>query len=114
MHFAGLCVRRRRRFVPRTTDSKHAHPIAANVLNRDFDAAAPNTKWLADITYVPTDEGNLYLAAVLDAFSRKIVGWNMQEPLQSDLVSEALPIAVLNRARGPALLRAHPREVPDA
>ena len=111
MHFAGLCVRRRRRFVPRTTDSKHAHPIAANVLNRDFDAAAPNTKWLADITYVPTDEGYLYLAAVLDAFSRKIVGWNMQEHLQSDLVSEALRMAVLNRGPGPGLIHHSDRGV---
>jgi transposase InsO family protein len=111
MHFAGLSVRPRRRFVPRTTDSKHDHPIAANVLNRDFDAAAPDTKWLADITYVPTDEGYLYLAAVLDAWSRKIIGWNMEDHLQSDLVSEALRMALLNREPKPGLIHHSDRGV---
>lgn len=60
-----------------TTDSKHAHPVAPNVLERDFEATAPNQKWLADLTYVPTDEGWLYLALVLDLFARKLVGWAM-------------------------------------
>ena len=111
MHFAGLCVRPRRRFVPRTTDSRHDQPIAANVLDRNFTAAAPNTKWLADITYVPTDEGFLYLATVLDLFSRKIVGWNMDDHLQSDLAGEALRMALLSRSPPPGLLHHSDRGV---
>jgi len=111
MRFAGLCVRRRRRFIPRTTDSKHDHPIAANLLDRNFVAAAPNTRWLADITYVPTEEGFLYLATVLDLFSRKIVGWNMDDHLQSDLVGEALRMALLTRKPRPGLLHHSDRGV---
>lgn len=111
MHFAGLLVRPRRRFIPRTTDSRHDHPIAANVLDRNFAAATPNTKWLADITYVPTDEGYLYLATVLDCFSRKIVGWNMEDHLQSDLVGDALRMALLNREPTPGLIHHSDRGV---
>ena len=62
----GLQSHKRRRFRVVTTDSKHAHPVASNVLERDFEAATPNQKWLADSTYIPTDEGWLYLALVLD------------------------------------------------
>lgn len=62
-----------------TTDSKHAHPAAPNILERDFEATAPNQKWLADLTDIPTDEGWLYLARVLDLFSRKRVGWTMSD-----------------------------------
>ena len=101
MRFAGLCVRPRRRFIPRTTDGRHAHPIAANLLDRNFAAAAPDRKWLADITYVPTDEGFLYLAAVMDCFSRRIVGWNMDDHLRSDLAGDALRMALMNRAPQP-------------
>ena len=71
----GLQSHKRRRFRVVTTDSKHAHPIAPNVLQRDFQATAPNQKWLADMTYVPTDEGWLYVALVLDLYARKLVGW---------------------------------------
>jgi transposase InsO family protein len=60
-----------------TTDSKHTHPVAPNVLQRDFKAEAPNQKWLADMTYVPTDEGWLYVALVLDLYARKLVDWAM-------------------------------------
>jgi putative transposase len=70
----GLQSHKRRRFRVVTTDSKHDHPVAPNVLKRDFKATAPNQKWLADMTYVPTDEGWLYLALVLDLFARKLVG----------------------------------------
>ena len=66
--------RKRRRFHVVTTDSKHLHPVALNVLRRDFEATAPNQKWLADLTYIPTDEGWLYLARVLDLLSRKLAG----------------------------------------
>ena len=61
---------------PRTTDSDHGHPIADNVLDRDFEATSPNQKWVADITYIETDEGWLYLAVVIDLFSRCVVGWS--------------------------------------
>lgn len=82
---------------PRTTDSEHDHPIAANVIQRDFTATAPNQKWLADITYIATDEGWLYLAAVLDCFSRRIVGWATANHLRSELVEEALTNALHTR-----------------
>ena len=65
----------------------HEQPVARNLLDRDFAAAAPDRKWLADITYVPTGEGWLYVAAVLDCFSRKIVGWSMADHMETDLVS---------------------------
>jgi len=82
---------------PRTTDSGHHHPIAANVIQRDFTATAPNQKWLADITYLETGEGWLYLAAVLDCFSRRIVGWAAADHLRSELVEAALKNALQSR-----------------
>jgi putative transposase len=88
----------RRKFVPKTTDSRHGHPVAQNILDRDFQAEAPDRKWLVDITYVPTDQGWLYLAGVLDCFSRKIVGWSMAEHLQTTLASDALEMALQQRA----------------
>ena len=78
----------------RTTDSRHDLPIAPNLIARDFTAAAPNRIWLADITYIPTAEGWLYLAAVMDLFSRKIVGWAMRNHMRVELVSSALTMAV--------------------
>ena len=78
----------------RTTDSRHDLPIAPNLLNRNFAAAAPNRVWLADITYIETDEGWLYLAAVMDLFSRKIVGWAMRDHLRTELASTALAMAI--------------------
>ena len=87
----------RRRFVPRTTDSTHRKPVADNLLARDFEASEPNRKWVADITYVPTDEGWLFCAAVLDCFSRKIVGWAMCDGMPTDLVADALKMALLHR-----------------
>lgn len=90
----GLGSQKRRPFRVCTTDSKHEHPIAANVLNRDFTATAPNQKWLADLTYIPTGEGWLYLALVLDLFSRKLVGWAMSEHMPQGLTLEALRVAL--------------------
>jgi len=87
---------------PRTTDSGHHHPIAANVIQRDFTATAPNQKWLADITYLETGEGWLYLAAVLDCFSRRIVGWAAADHMRSELVEEALKHALQTRRPDPA------------
>lgn len=87
----------KRKFVPRTTDSRHDRPVAPNHLARDFHADAPNRKWVADITYVPTDEGWLYVAAVLDLFSRRIVGWSMAEHMRAELVKDALQMALDRR-----------------
>jgi putative transposase len=78
----------------RTTDSRHDLPIAPNLIARDFTAKAPNRVWLADITYIPTAEGWLYLAAVMDLFSRKIVGWAMRDHMQVELASAALMMAI--------------------
>ncbi|OGA16219.1 MAG: hypothetical protein A3H32_07585 [Betaproteobacteria bacterium RIFCSPLOWO2_02_FULL_63_19] len=89
-----LRSRKRRAFRVRTTDSKHAHPIAPNVLERDFIATAPNQKWLADLTYIPTAEGWLYLALVLDLFARKIVGWATSPTMPQELTLEALQVAL--------------------
>lgn len=97
MRAAKIRARTRRRYVPRTTDSRHEKPIADNVLDRDFAAESPDRKWVADITYVPTGEGWLYLAAVLDCFSRKIVGWSMADHMETDLVAGALTMALQHR-----------------
>jgi putative transposase len=74
----------------RTTDSRHDFPIAASLLERHFTAAAPNRIWLADITYVETDQGWLYLVTVMDLYSRRIVGWAMDDHLRADLLLAAL------------------------
>jgi transposase InsO family protein len=89
----GLQARRRRRFV-RTTDSRHSLPVAPNLLERDFSASAPNQKWVTDITYVGTDEGWLYVALVIDLFSRRLVGWAMSDRIDTQLTMEALALAL--------------------
>ena len=99
-----LASRKRRRFRVVTTDSKHAHPVAPNVLERDFQATAPNQKWVADLTYIPTDEGWLYLALVLDLFARKIVGWAMSDTMPQELTLAALWVALGWRDPQPGLL----------
>lgn len=80
-----------------TTDSRHALPVATNLLNRDFSASAPNQKWVTDITYVATQEGWLYLATVMDLYSRAIIGWSLQDRLESALIIEALEMALWRR-----------------
>lgn len=100
----GLAVKLRRRFVPRTTNSSHDCPIVPNRLKRDFAANAANTKWTCDITYVPSDEGWLYLSVVMDLFSRRIVGWSMRPHLRAELACEALAMAIQSRRPGPGLL----------
>lgn len=100
-----------RRFRVRTTESNHDHPIADNVLGRSFAAEAPDRKWAADVTYVPTDEGWLYLAAVIDLYSRRIVGWAMADHLRAELCQEALAMAVQRRRPGPGLLHHSDRGV---
>ncbi len=94
MRAHDLNSRKRRKFRIVTTDSKHAHPVAPNVLKRDFVADAPNQKWLADLTYVPTDEGWLFVALVLDLFARKIVGWAMSDTMPQELTLAALWVAL--------------------
>src|SRR5258705_388094 len=86
-----------RKFRCRTTDSAHAHPIADNVLNRDFAAAAPDRKWAADISYVETDQGWLYVAVVIDLCTRRIAGWAMADHLRAELCTDALSMALGRR-----------------
>jgi putative transposase len=87
-----------------TTDSNHDHPVAENIVNRDFEPAAINQTWTADITYVSTGEGWLYLAAVEDLFSRRIVGWSMGSRIDSRLVVDALEMALARRLPGEGLV----------
>ena len=96
----------RRRPFRKTTDSNRRFPPAPNLLDRQFaSAVAPNPVWLADLTSIATGEGWLYLAAVLDLFSRKIVGWAMSETMAQELALAALTMAITNRKPGPGLLR---------
>lgn len=87
-----------------TTNSKHNLPVASNVLNRKFHADQPNQVWVADITYIPTREGWLYLAAILDIYSRKIVGWAMGGRITTELITKALKMAIHNRRPGAGLI----------
>jgi len=100
MRQAGLRGLQRPGFHPRTTDSDHALEIAPNRLRKAKRPNAPNQVWVADITYIPTVQGWLYLAAVMDLYSRKIVGWATADHLKSSLVKEALARAIAQR--GPA------------
>ncbi len=90
-------VKTKRKFVPRTTDSDHANPVAPNVLDRQFTAQMPNQKWAVDITYIPTEQGWLYLAGVIDLCSRMIVGWSMADHMRAELVGDALKMAIARR-----------------
>ena len=88
-----------------TTDSKYSLPVAANSLNRNFSVDKPNQFWVADITYVSTRKGWLfYLSAIMDLYSRKIVGWSMKNQITQDLVIEALNMAIKQRRPGRDLL----------
>jgi transposase InsO family protein len=93
----GIQARGKRRFRLVTTDSKHGLPLAPNVLDRKFIVAAPNQAWVGDLTYIPTEEGWLFLAVVIDLFSRKVVGWSMRPDMQRELVLDALDMAWLGR-----------------
>lgn len=101
MKEAGIKAATVKKFRVTTTDSNHPHPVAPNLVDRDFTPSHKNQTWTADITYISTDEGWLYLAAVEDLYSRKIVGWSMSERIDSRLVVDALQMAVQ-------------RELPDA
>jgi transposase InsO family protein len=95
----------------RTTDSRHDFPIAPNLLDRNFVAPAPNCVWLADITYVETDQGWLYLATVMDLYSRRIVGWAMADHLRTELPLAALRMAIAAKQPGPGLIHHSDRGV---
>ena len=98
-----LHIKSRKRFKV-TTDSKHDLPIAPNLLNREFQVDVPDRAWASDISYIWTCQGWLYLAVVLDLFSRKVVGWSLQATMAADLVTEALAMAVGRRCPSPGLL----------
>jgi transposase InsO family protein len=96
MRKEGLCARPRRKYIV-TTNSKHEQPIAANLLERDFTTTAPNKVWAGDVTYLPTREGWLYFAVLLDLFSRRVVGWAFSERNDEQLTLSALHLAVDQR-----------------
>lgn len=95
---------RSRRKYKATTNSKHNYPVALNLLNQDFSVDTPNKVWIGDITYIPTDEGWLYLAGVLDLFNRKIVGWSMDKTMTTQLTKAALQQAIGRRRPSEGLI----------
>jgi transposase InsO family protein len=111
MHKAGIRSKTPRRFVPRTTDSAHDHPIAANVLDRNFGQTRLNAAWCVDITCVRTDQGWLYLAAVMDLCSRRIIGWSMADHVKAELCIDALSMALEQRRPRQGLLHHSDRGV---
>ncbi len=92
----GIRARHKRKYIA-TTNSNHGLPVAPNLLERNFTATAPNQVWTTDITYVPTGEGWLYLAVIIDLFSRQVVGWSMQPHMKAELVTDALRMAWFRR-----------------
>jgi len=113
----GIRGRHKRRYKA-TTDSKHNLPVAANLLDRNFSPTAPNQAWSADLTYIWTDEGWLYLAVVLDLFNREIVGWSIKPRMTVDIVTDALTMAWFRRrpapGPGPTPPASPPRATPRA
>ena len=99
----GIRAKTKRKFKA-TTNSKHCFPVARNVLNREFEVAAPNQVWAGDITYIWTKQGWLYLAVVLDLYSRKVIGWAMEPTLGSELALNALKMAIRQRKPQPGVL----------
>lgn len=97
MKEAGIRAKCCKRFVVQTTDSNHGYRPAENLIDQKFVADAPDQKWLCDITYVPTGEGMIYLASVLDVYSRKIVGWQIADHLKAELCMDALSMAIQQR-----------------
>ncbi len=104
MKSLNLIPKMRKKFKVNTTDSNHNLPIAPNVLDRDFNSEIPDTKYVGDITYIHTAEGWLYLATVIDLFSRKIVGWSMDDNMRVSLVNDALDMAIKRRNPPPGLV----------
>ena len=104
MRLQALKARPRRRRLPPDLGERQVAAVAANVLDRTFEASAPNRKWIADFTYVWTAEGWLYVAAVIDLFSRRVVGWSMSAAMTAQLVTDALVMAIWRRGKPDALL----------
>ena len=104
MHKNALKARPRRRKMPSDTGPRVIHAIAPNILDRQFHATQPNRKWIADFTYVWTAEGWLYVAAIIDLFSRRVVGWSMSATMTAQLVTDALLMAIWRRGKADALL----------
>jgi putative transposase len=104
MRETGLAARPRRRFVPRTTDSNHNHGVAPNRLKQRFTIKQINRVWAGDISYIPSEEGWLYLATLMDLCSRKIVGWAMGDKNNAELTCSALSMAIQRRRPGPGLI----------
>jgi transposase InsO family protein len=104
MRLDHIAARRARRRLPRTTQKDPNAIPAPNLLNQDFSSPAPDRKWVSDITYIDTAEGWLYLAAVLDLFSRRVVGWAMDEHMEASLVQQAWHMAVVQRCPSADLL----------
>ncbi len=102
----GISARSKRKFKV-TTDSKHAWPIAENLLDRDFTTTEPDRVWVADMTYIWTTEGWLYLAVIIDLFSRRVVGWSMAEHMRTEVVLTALEAALGQRQPAPSGLLFH-------
>jgi len=104
MRLQALKARPRRRRLPPDLGERQATAVSPNVLNRTFEASAPNRKWIADFTYVWTTEGWLYVAVVIDLFSRRVVGWSMSAAMTAQLVTDALVMAIWRRGKPDALL----------
>src|SRR5438552_5141252 len=104
MRLQALKARPRRRCLPPDLSERQATAVAPNVLERSFDASAPNCKWIADFTYIWTAEGWLYVAAVVDLYSRRVVGWSMSATMTAQLVTDALIMAIWRRGKPDALL----------
>jgi putative transposase len=104
MKDAGISVRRRSTRQPQTTDSRHGYGVAPNVLDRQFDVTRPNVAWAGDLSYIWTQEGWLYLAVLLDLYSRKVVGWSLGSRMDVGLVKGALDMAMGRRNPEPGLI----------
>jgi len=111
MKASNIRPKTRRKFRVKTTDSNHKHPIAPDLLCRDFNATSPNQAWVSDITYIPTDEGWLYLASTMDLFSRMIVGWSMAPSLKAVLVIDSMNMAIGRRSPQTGLIHHSDRGV---
>jgi len=110
MRLDGMVAVERRKY-RHTTDSKHGYPVAPNLLRRDFVAAGRDQVYVADISYIPTDEGWLYLATEMDLWSRRIVGWSLSSRISRELVMDALKMAIGRRRPGPGLIHHSDRGV---
>ena len=104
MRDLGLVAKTKKRYKINTTNSNHNLPIAPNLLERNFYASSPDEKYVGDITYIPTNEGWLYLATVIDLYSRRIVGWSMDDTMKVSLVNDALNMALISRKPSKGLI----------